>query len=106
MAGAAKALNVTPSVISKRVAELENSLGVQLLIRTTRKLEVTEAGEYFYQTFCQIGGDWEELITEVAGLGESPGGPLTIAEPALVQTRDVLGAVKSVTKQQTEKSPG
>ena len=95
MAGAAKALNVTPSVISKRVAELENSLGVQLLIRTTRKLEVTEAGEYFYQTFCQIGGDWEELITEVARLGERPAGLLTIAAPALVHSRVLMGSLNS-----------
>ncbi len=95
MASAAKALNVTPSVISKRVAELEDSLGVQLLIRTTRKLEVTEAGEYFYQTFCQIDGDWEELITEVTRLGERPAGRLTIAAPALVHSRVLMGSLNS-----------
>ena len=41
---AAAALAVSKSVVSERVAELEERLGERLLIRTTRKLTVTEAG--------------------------------------------------------------
>ncbi|WP_035017528.1 helix-turn-helix domain-containing protein, partial [Enterovibrio norvegicus] len=41
MASAAKVMNITPSVVSKQIAELEASLGVQLLARTTRNVAVT-----------------------------------------------------------------
>ncbi len=36
--------NLTNSVVSKRIARLEEEIGVQLLYRTTRKLTLTEAG--------------------------------------------------------------
>lgn len=42
--GAAETLGLTPSVISKCVAKLEQRLGAQLLQRSTRKLSLTEAG--------------------------------------------------------------
>ncbi|UAB70162.1 LysR family transcriptional regulator [Vibrio sp. SCSIO 43132] len=99
MAEAAKALAVTPSVISKKIAELESSLGVQLLIRTTRKLEVTEAGEYFYQTFCRIDSEWNELLSEVARLNDKPAGVLTIAAPTLVNSRVLMKDLARFTEQ-------
>ena len=37
--------NLTNSVVSKRIARLEEEIGVQLLYRTTRKLTLTEAGK-------------------------------------------------------------
>jgi DNA-binding transcriptional LysR family regulator len=45
---AAERLGMTRSAVSKHVAQLESQLGVQLLVRTTRKLALTEVGERVY----------------------------------------------------------
>ena len=42
---AADRLNLSKSVVSRRIAELENRLGARLLNRTTRKLSLTEVGQ-------------------------------------------------------------
>ncbi len=46
---AAKRLGLAQSGVSRSVRELEERLGVQLLVRTTRKLSLTQAGEQLYQ---------------------------------------------------------
>lgn len=46
---AARSLNTTPSAISKRVAKLEDRLGVRLLQRTTRSLNLTVEGTAYYE---------------------------------------------------------
>lgn len=45
---AARHMELTKSVVSKRIAKLEQELGVQLLYRTTRTLTLTEAGQSFF----------------------------------------------------------
>jgi DNA-binding transcriptional LysR family regulator len=45
--GAARRLDVSPSVVSKCVTRLEQSLGVRLLNRTTRSISLTEIGQAF-----------------------------------------------------------
>ncbi|QUG75594.1 LysR family transcriptional regulator [Erwinia sp. E602] len=47
---AARRLGLAQSGISRSVRELEERLGVQLLVRTTRRLSLTQAGEQLYQT--------------------------------------------------------
>ncbi|HAT87916.1 MAG TPA: LysR family transcriptional regulator, partial [Rhizobiales bacterium] len=64
MAAAARIMNVSPSVISKRVAELEAEMGVQLLRRTTRRITLTEAGNNFYQRMISLHGQWQTLLDE------------------------------------------
>jgi DNA-binding transcriptional LysR family regulator len=44
---AARQLNMSPPVVTRLVAELEADLGVQLLVRTTRKVALTQAGRQF-----------------------------------------------------------
>ena len=48
-AAAGRVLGVPKSKLSRRVAELEQRLGVRLLQRTTRKLSLTEAGELYHR---------------------------------------------------------
>lgn len=44
MSAAARALNMPLTTVSRQIGELENTLGVRLMIRTTRKLTLTDAG--------------------------------------------------------------
>lgn len=47
--GAARELGVSRSAVNKRVIQLESSLGVRLLHRTTRQVSLTESGSQFYE---------------------------------------------------------
>ena len=51
---AAEQLGQATSVISRRVKQLEQRLGVALLVRTTRSLRLTSEGEWYYQQACSI----------------------------------------------------
>lgn len=51
---AADQLGQATSVISRRVKQLEQRLGVALLVRTTRSLRLTSEGEWYYQQACSI----------------------------------------------------
>jgi DNA-binding transcriptional LysR family regulator len=64
---AAKALGLPKSSVSRRVTELEEELGVQLLHRTTRKLALTEAGRSYFEQA-------ERALTELQAAAESATG--------------------------------
>ncbi len=90
MAAAARIMNVSPSVISKRVAELEAEMGVQLLRRTTRRITLTEAGNNFYQRMISLHGQWQTLLDETQDLGQNPRGRLILAAPSPLLNRVLL----------------
>ena len=58
---AADKLEMAKSSLSRRVTELEQRLGVQLLHRTTRKLSLTDQGQQFYQRATQILSELDEV---------------------------------------------
>ena len=60
---AAERVGVAKSVISRRLQEMENRLGVQLLLRTTRRISLTEDGRNFYQRCLRILEAVEEAET-------------------------------------------
>ena len=74
---AAKSLRLTPSGISKLVSRLEARLGTRLINRTTRRLQLTEEGQAFYQRALRILTDIEDAERE-AGSGAAPRGHLTV----------------------------
>jgi DNA-binding transcriptional LysR family regulator len=53
-AGAARALDLAPAVVTRVVAELEQHLGARLLNRTTRRLALTEIGETYLQSARRV----------------------------------------------------
>src|SRR4051794_25979948 len=55
----AKESGVSQSALSKQIAALERTLGAQLLVRTTRALKLTEAGERYFE---QV----RRLVAEIA----------------------------------------
>ena len=59
-AAAARALDMSPPVVTRLVAELEASLGTRLFQRTTRRVSLTEAGEAYLGRVRQILQDVDE----------------------------------------------
>ncbi|PHR61555.1 MAG: LysR family transcriptional regulator [Robiginitomaculum sp.] len=57
---AAHQLHIAKSAVSRRLKELETRLGAQLMIRTTRKLTLTDTGNAFYQRAVRLLADWAE----------------------------------------------
>lgn len=80
-AAVAREMNLSAMMISKYIAQLEKSLGVVLLNRTTRSLTVTEAGESFYNRSKQLLEDFNDLEESTAELGMTVKGTLKINAP-------------------------
>ncbi|SCK28264.1 LysR family transcriptional regulator [Vogesella sp. LIG4] len=64
--GAAEAVGVPNSTLSRRISALEKAIGLRLLHRTTRKVELTEAGQIYYQR-CRRIVDEARLAHEQLG---------------------------------------
>jgi DNA-binding transcriptional LysR family regulator len=75
---AAGALGVSKVVVSQHVARLEAELRCQLLIRTTRKMTLTEAGRQFYQECAALLRQAEEAVARLAHGREVPSGTLRV----------------------------
>ena len=75
---AAKALEITSSGISRRIASLEARLGVRLLNRTTRQLSLTAAGELDYGAAVRIVEEIGSIERETAGMHTTPRGRLRV----------------------------
>ena len=76
---AAEQLNIAKSAVSRRLKDLEMRLGNQLISRTTRQSNLTEAGEQYYQRACSI-------LNEVDALNEQTSGSPTRIEGTLKMT--------------------
>jgi DNA-binding transcriptional LysR family regulator len=81
-ASAARRLGVSPPVVTRSIAALEDRLGARLLERTTRKVRVTEAGARYL-------GDCKRLLAEIDDAEEAVTGAHT-------KPRGVLGVTASV----------
>ncbi|MGA1601273.1 MAG: LysR substrate-binding domain-containing protein [Prochlorothrix sp.] len=80
-AAAARRMNVSRSAVNKLVIHLENTLGVQLLHRTTRKVTPTPTGLAFYDRALQILSDLAEAEQSVSQAQVEPKGLLKINAP-------------------------
>lgn len=82
-ASAARKLNLSPPVVTRAVAELEERLGLRLLTRTTRVVRVNDAGARFAEDCRRILADIEEAETVATGTHAAPRGTLTLTAPVL-----------------------
>jgi DNA-binding transcriptional LysR family regulator len=78
---AARDLGLSKATVSKRVAELEASLGVALVARTTRRAALTEAGERTLARAQRIIEEAEAAREEAVEARASPKGRLRISAP-------------------------
>ena len=82
-APAARRLGVSPSVVTRQVAALEEHLGVRLLHRTTRSIGLTDAGQRYLGRARRILGDLEEAEHAAQSERAEPQGKLSVAAPLL-----------------------
>jgi DNA-binding transcriptional LysR family regulator len=78
---AARDLGLSNAGVSKTVSSLEAELGVQLLVRTTRKLRLTDTGRSYYDRAVEILDALDEADHEAAHAAASPRGLLRISAP-------------------------
>jgi len=78
---AARALNLSKSLISRQVSALEAELGARLISRTTRSLTLTEAGRGYYEQVARILAQMEEADLSVSQLQATPRGKLRVNAP-------------------------
>jgi len=84
---AAEHLEMSPQLVSKYVAQLEQHLGVRLLNRTTRKLHLTEAGTRYYPRAQQVLTDIDDMEHQLGDLQTQARGLLRISAPVSFATR-------------------
>ena len=81
LSAAGRDLRMSAAVVSNRIAKLERHLGVRLLNRTTRRVNLTEEGALFYDHCIRILGEIEQIETNIAARREQPRGVLTVSAP-------------------------
>lgn len=79
--GAARLLGLPKSTISRKVALLEEHLGVRLLQRTTRVLKLTEIGTAYYAHCSRMVNEAEEATRLVSQMQVTPRGQLRVTAP-------------------------
>ena len=75
---AAENVGMAKSTLSTRISALESSLGLRLLNRTTRKIELTEAGQIYFDQACAILDEAENLRLRLHNLRQQPAGTITL----------------------------
>jgi len=80
---AARASGRPKATLSRRVAELEGSLGVRLLERGARVLKLTQEGQALYERTGALLTEIDEAAAEVASGGAAPRGRLRVSAPLL-----------------------
>ncbi len=81
MSAAGRELDLSPAVVSKRISHLETRLGTRLFHRTTRQLQLSEAGRGFYERVIQILATVQEAEAFVSSGHERAAGMLKITAP-------------------------
>lgn len=96
--GAAERLGTAKSVVSRRVSALEERLGVQLLRRTTRTLNLTQTGRSFYEHSARILADLEEAESAVQQEHGELRGTLRVALPLSFGVRHMCKPIASFSR--------
>jgi DNA-binding transcriptional LysR family regulator len=78
---AADALGMPNSTLSRRISLLEEGIGLRLLNRTTRKIELTEAGQLYYERCSRIVEEARIAYEELGDMVAQPTGVLRVSLP-------------------------
>lgn len=98
LSGAARALKIPLPTVSRKLAQLEQHLGARLIVRTTRKLALTEAGRTYLEACRRLLGEVEEAERMAAGEYDRPRGRLYLTAPIVFGRLHVLPVVLAFLK--------
>ncbi len=90
---AAERLHLDQSALSRRIQKLEQTLGFRLLVRTTREVSLTQAGQQFYQTAADLLRTYEATVETARRVAEGKTGLLRVAYMAFAATELMPAAV-------------
>lgn len=96
---AAQAAGLTAAAVSRSVARLETRLGVRLLMRTTRQVRLTDAGQRYYDQCRQALGQLLEAEREVTGQQVAAAGLVRVSLPTSYGHYRVLPLLPTFTRQ-------
>lgn len=83
LSAASRRLNIPLPTVSRRVSDLETHLGAQLLVRTSRRLILTEPGETFVAAARKLIDDLDDAERAASGEYRAPRGELLVTAPIL-----------------------
>lgn len=93
LSAAGRALQVPLATLSRKISDLEARLGTRLLVRTTRKLSLTDAGISYVVAARRILEEVENAEREAAGEFTLPKGELVVTAPTMFGRLHVLPVV-------------
>lgn len=93
LSAAGRVLHVPLATLSRKISDLEALLGARLLIRTTRKLTLTDAGIAYVAAARRILDQVEDAEREAAGEFTAPKGELVMTAPIMFGRLHVLPVV-------------
>ncbi|MYM22668.1 LysR family transcriptional regulator [Duganella sp. FT135W] len=93
LSAAARKLGIPVATLTRNVNDLEALVGTRLIIRTTRKLALTDAGTEYVATAKRILEDVDELERRAAGEFTTPRGELVVTSPVQVARLRVLPVI-------------
>lgn len=83
---AAEALDMPNSTLSRHISELEKAIGLRLLHRSTRKVELTDAGEVYFKRCQSIVEEARIAHESLLDVAERPSGTLRVSMPVDLAT--------------------
>jgi DNA-binding transcriptional LysR family regulator len=98
LSGAARAMGLSQTMVTKHIASLEARLGIKLFHRTTRRLSITEAGRSYLESSERILSDMEAADAAVASERVEPRGLLRVNVPVVFGTRQIAPLLADFTE--------
>lgn len=102
LSAGSRKLNAPLPSVSRKVADLERHLGTNLLVRTSRKVQLTDAGRDYVDAARRIIADLDEAERRASGEYLNPRGELTITMPVEFGSRHVMPIALSFIKEYPE----
>jgi DNA-binding transcriptional LysR family regulator len=93
LSAAARAADVSPAAMSRRLAALEQRLGVRLVQRTSRRFELTAEGAQFHERVLAILADIDAAEAEAGAQSRTPRGLVCVGAPSEIGRKQIAPVI-------------